>query len=65
MSDERPILDQVNLITGKFSASLDFYRRLGVSIPDQAVFRTASGPHHANADVAEGAALDIDSTTFA
>ena len=41
-------------------ASLAFYRRLGVNLPEANVWRTASGAHHAS--VREGDAdLDIDS----
>jgi catechol 2,3-dioxygenase-like lactoylglutathione lyase family enzyme len=61
-------LDQVNLVCGDMEASLAFYRRLGVDIPDAAVWRTATGAHHISAggrssDVAID--FDLDSTAFA
>jgi catechol 2,3-dioxygenase-like lactoylglutathione lyase family enzyme len=64
----KPILDQVNLVCGDFDASLAFYRRLGVEMPDAGVWRTSTGGHHANA--AEQPAdhalhFDLDSAAFA
>jgi uncharacterized glyoxalase superfamily protein PhnB len=38
MSDGPPKLAQLNLVVGDMSASLDFYRRLGVAAPE-------TGPH--------------------
>jgi uncharacterized glyoxalase superfamily protein PhnB len=64
----RPTLNQLNIVSSNPAASIDFYRRLGLDIPDQRVWRTPTGAHHASAEVAaasEGVALDIDSMTFA
>lgn len=64
----KPTLNQLNVVSADLDASLAFYRRLGVEIPDSNVWRTATGGHHANAvdHVAEPAIhLDIDSTAFA
>ena len=64
----KPVLDQINLVCGNMDASLAFYRRLGVEIPDAAVWRTASGAHHVSAgDRSEKEAIDfdLDSTAFA
>lgn len=64
----KPVLDQVNLISGDPDASLAFYRRLGVDIPDAGVWRTATGVHHAGAPAGSGngaTQLDIDSVAFA
>jgi catechol 2,3-dioxygenase-like lactoylglutathione lyase family enzyme len=64
----KPILDQINLVCGDLEASLAFYRRLGVELPEGNVWRTASGPHHANAvdTPSDGAiGLELDSTAFA
>jgi catechol 2,3-dioxygenase-like lactoylglutathione lyase family enzyme len=60
-------LDQINIVCGNMDASLAFYRRLGVDLPQSKVWSTASGAHHANAvSTAEDAAgLDLDSTAFA
>ena len=64
----KPILDQINLVCGDLDASIAFYRRLGVEIPDAGVWRTPTGGHHAGAaDPSAGQAIDfdLDSTAFA
>jgi len=64
----KPILDQVNLVCGDVEASVTFYRRLGVEIPDARIWCTATGTHHVGAtdDAADRAiAFDLDSTAFA
>jgi catechol 2,3-dioxygenase-like lactoylglutathione lyase family enzyme len=64
MSDARPQFDQINIVSSDMEASLAFYRRLGVNLPEANVWRTESGAHHAS--VREGDAdLDIDSARFA
>jgi len=64
MSAARPQFDQVNIVSSDMEASLAFYRRLGVNLPEADVWRTHSGAHHAS--VREGDAdLDIDSAPFA
>lgn len=64
----KPILDQINLVCGDMDASIAFYRRLGVEIPDAAIWHTATGAHHVSAgDRSAGEAIDfdLDSTAFA
>ncbi|HEY3835739.1 MAG TPA: VOC family protein [Bryobacteraceae bacterium] len=67
MSATRPKFDQLNIVSANPEASLEFYRRLGVEIPEQAIWRTRTGIHHASvrgtADDAPD--LDIDSIAFA
>jgi uncharacterized glyoxalase superfamily protein PhnB len=49
-------------------ASLAFYRRLGVEIPDAAVWRTPTGAHHVSAGgrtADQAIDFDLDSTAFA
>jgi len=68
MDRTRPTLNQLNIVSSNPAASIDFYRRLGLDIPDERVWRTATGAHHASAGDAatsDGIDLDIDSTTFA
>jgi catechol 2,3-dioxygenase-like lactoylglutathione lyase family enzyme len=67
MDRVRPTLNQLNIVSANPEASIAFYRRLGVDIPDQGVWRTASGVHHVSAEgsVPEDFNLDIDSTRFA
>jgi len=64
----KPTLDQINLVCGDMDASLAFYRRLGVEIPDDAVWRTPTRVHHVSADdqpSGQAVAFDLDSTAFA
>lgn len=68
MARQRPQFNQVNIVSGDLDASIAFYRRLGVDIPDDEVWETESGTHHANAGRDEEpveTALDLDSATFA
>src|SRR5690348_12359776 len=64
MDEIRPVLNQINIVSRDPEASVAFYRRLGVDIPDANVWRTASGVHHINAsepDTPGRVHLDIDS----
>jgi uncharacterized glyoxalase superfamily protein PhnB len=64
----KPTLDQVNIVSGDVGASIAFYRRLGIDIPDAAVWSTATGAHHVSAAGRlpdEAVAFDLDSTAFA
>ena len=44
MSDAQPVFDQLNLVVRDMDAAMTFYRRLGLRIPDAAIWRTAVGP---------------------
>jgi len=64
----KPTLDQINLVCGDTDASIAFYRRLGVDIPDAAIWRTPTGAHHISAGDRSSHQvidLDLDSTAFA
>ena len=62
MSDERPVLNQFNLVVRDMAATIAFYRRLGLSIEEgQADWSS----HHRTAVMAEGIDLDFDSVEFA
>jgi catechol 2,3-dioxygenase-like lactoylglutathione lyase family enzyme len=64
----KPIFDQINVICGDVDASIAFYRRLGVKIPDGRVWRTPSGGHHASAageSVDRAIDFSLDSAAFA
>jgi catechol 2,3-dioxygenase-like lactoylglutathione lyase family enzyme len=65
MSDAQPVLDQLNLVVRDMQATLAFYRRLGLDIPDRAVWRTASGPHHVEVVMPNGVHLEFDSIELA
>ncbi len=64
----KPVLEQINLICGNTDASLAFYRKLGVDIPEENVWRTATGAHHISAEPSSDKVtmrLELDSTAFA
>jgi catechol 2,3-dioxygenase-like lactoylglutathione lyase family enzyme len=64
----KPTLDQINLVCGDLDASIAFYRRLGVDIPDSGIWRTPTGGHHASAAAQpadQTINFDVDSTAFA
>jgi catechol 2,3-dioxygenase-like lactoylglutathione lyase family enzyme len=64
----KPTLGQINLVCGDVDASIAFYRRLGVEIPEGRIWRTPTGGHHASG-VAPSADqpidFDLDSTAHA
>jgi len=37
MEQARPRLHQLNIVSGNLNASIEFYRRLGVEIPDYSI----------------------------
>ncbi len=57
-----PTPDQFNLVVSDMGASVAFYRKLGLSIPD-------TDPewqrHHRSAQIADGMDIDFDSVEFA
>lgn len=68
MDRDRPRLDQINIVSADPDASIAFYRRLGVEITEDDVWRTPSGVHHVRVSGdARGSTqqLDIDSIAFA
>lgn len=69
MESARPRLHQLNIVSGNLNASIEFYRRLGVENPDDSVWKTVTGVHHANstADEVNGSSFEIelDSAAFA
>jgi catechol 2,3-dioxygenase-like lactoylglutathione lyase family enzyme len=66
MSDDaRPVLDQVNLVVGDMTASVDFYRRLGVEVPGDSGGGDPWDRHHRAAAQAGALDFDLDSSAFA
>lgn len=65
MADLQPVLNQLNLVVRDMAATLAFYRRLGLEIPETAVWRTASGAHHAEVAMPNGVHLEFDSSALA
>jgi len=58
----KPVFNQVNLVVTDMAATVSFYRRLGLTIPD-----TEPGweSHHRSAEIAGDIDLDFDSVEFA
>lgn len=65
MANAAPVLKGLNLVVKDMDATLAFYRRLGLDIPDAGVWRTASGAHHVEVSMSNGLDLDFDSTELA
>ena len=62
MTDERPVLNKLNLVVKDMAATVAFYRRLGLEIPDT---DAAWQAHHRTATMPGGLDLDFDSEEFA
>ncbi len=62
MTRKRPVLSQLNLVVRDMDAAVDFYRRLGIEIPDTLPDWQA---HHRTADLGGEVSIDLDSTAFA
>ena len=65
MPDAQPVLDQLNLVVRDMDAALAFYRRLGLRIPDNAIWRTQSSGHHVEVVMPNGLHLEFDSIELA
>jgi uncharacterized glyoxalase superfamily protein PhnB len=63
MSDESPVLAQINLVARDFDATLAFYRRLGVPVPD--AFASPDGIRHAELDMEGGVTFELDNLALA
>lgn len=62
MSRPRVVLDQLNVVVRDVEAAVDFYRRLGIEIPDTL---PAWQAHHRTAETPGEVQLELDSTAFA
>lgn len=56
-----PVLDQINLVVSNMETTVEFYRRLGLDIPDT---DPAFQHHHRSAQLPGGVDFDIDSVEF-
>src|SRR5262245_8693045 len=65
MTNPQPVLNLLDLVARDMEATLTFYRRLGLEIPESAVWRTASGAHHVDLDLPNGFELHFDSIALA
>ena len=64
MEHQMPVLEQVNIVTGNFARSLDFYSRLGVEFPSLGDDPTEDH-FHANGETSNEFRLELDSAAFA
>jgi catechol 2,3-dioxygenase-like lactoylglutathione lyase family enzyme len=60
--DGKPVLDQVNLVVSDMDAAIDFYRRLGLDVPDGG---SHDGIRHVDIEMGGGIHLDLDNETLA
>src|SRR5262245_22709589 len=65
MTQEKPLVDQINLVVEDMAAAVAFYRQLGVTIPDPKEWPPKSGALHAEAETTGGARLEIDNRAMA
>lgn len=61
MTRNRAVLDQLNIVVRDMAAAVDFYRLLGIEIPETLQEWQA---HHRTADITGGVDLELDSTAF-
>jgi uncharacterized glyoxalase superfamily protein PhnB len=63
----RAVFDQVNLVSRNPAASIAFYRRLGLNVPEPQRWGSGDGLHHVNTAREEPVQVDfdIDSVAFA
>jgi uncharacterized glyoxalase superfamily protein PhnB len=61
----QPDLNLLDLVVRDMEASIAFYRALGVAIPEQAIWRTASGAHHVDLTMPGGFNVHFDSAALA
>ena len=61
MARKRPVLDQLNIVVRDMEAAVDFYRLLGLEIPETLPEWQA---HHRTADIGGEVDLELDSTAF-
>ncbi len=62
MADQRPAFNLVSIVVKDMAASVAFYRRLGIDIPDA---DPAWADEHRAANMPDGIGLDLDSANFA
>jgi uncharacterized glyoxalase superfamily protein PhnB len=61
-----PQFEGLNLVANDVDATVDFYRRLGVDIGEEKIWRTSTGAHHTEGvALGPGAEVEIDSQLLA
>jgi predicted lactoylglutathione lyase len=61
----RAAFDQVNLVAEDMGATVAFYNKLGLEIPDRAVWQTGTGAHHISVPTTSGVTIEFDSLALA
>ncbi|MHB8481485.1 MAG: VOC family protein [Nitrospiria bacterium] len=61
MRKHKVTLSSLHLFVKDMSASVTFYRRVGLSIPDDAVWSIRGKGHHAEIPMTDGLILELDS----
>jgi catechol 2,3-dioxygenase-like lactoylglutathione lyase family enzyme len=64
MTVEKPEFNQVNVIVSDLRRSMDFYRRLGISLPEPPV-DLPGGLYHVTGEAQDGMGVDLDRADFA
>jgi uncharacterized glyoxalase superfamily protein PhnB len=62
MSEDAPVLDQINVVVGDMAAMVAFYELLGVNIEE---FDPSWDRHHRTVSTSGELDMDLDSSTFA
>ena len=62
---DAPVLRQVNLVVRDMEASIAFYRRLGISVPDAVTWPPDSDARHVDGAMRGGIELDLDNFAMA
>jgi catechol 2,3-dioxygenase-like lactoylglutathione lyase family enzyme len=66
MTGARPVIDQINFVVGDIDATVAFYRRLGLSVPDSGDdWPAGSGARHVEVQTDGGVSLEFDNVTGA
>ena len=65
MAPTRAVLSGLNIVAKDMNATLAFYRKLGVDIPDTAVWGTSTGAHHITIPLRTPVTMELDSTSLA
>ncbi len=58
-------LHLIDLVTADMDATVAFYRALGVTIPETAIWKTESGRHHVDLTMPGGMTIHFDSPALA
>ena len=65
MANSKPVLSGINLVSKDMKAAVTFYRKLGLDIPESAIWSSESGAHHIKAPGAGDVVFELDSTALA